>query len=179
MSCELSGFHLQDVLLIVGLQGRTGELVLESGNNLGSIFFHEGRILQAFSPYSRAIGDLLVEDGVMTETELLDVLKTQKNGPQIVPIGSLLMKTGKVGFEVIEMMVQEQIRSAVGEFITWSGLDYAFITKDIKPYDTICLPIHEFVQQETLKSATVFLTDLLSSIRRSPSHSVPPPAVQP
>jgi hypothetical protein len=61
MNSEASGFSLQDVLFIIGLQLRTGELALESGNNIGTTLLHKGKILQAFSPYSRAIGNLLVK----------------------------------------------------------------------------------------------------------------------
>jgi hypothetical protein len=55
MKADASGFSLHEILLIVGVQLRTGELVLESGNNIGSMLFHEGKILQAFSPSSRAV----------------------------------------------------------------------------------------------------------------------------
>ena len=104
MNAETSGFALQDILLLIGIEGRTGELVVESGNNIGTLLFHEGKILLAFSPYTRAIGDLLVEQGVLTDAELLDVLKQQMTGPH-TPVGTLLLKTGRVTFSVIENMV--------------------------------------------------------------------------
>jgi len=151
------GFALPDVLLLIGLQERTGELVVESGNNIGSILFHKGRILQAFSPYSRAIGDLLVEKGLISEEELLDTLKLQKKGAY-APLGSLLLKTGKVTLDVIETMVQEQVRQAVNEFQSWEGLHYSFTDKDIQPFDRIHLTIHEFIVSEKLSAAMNFLS---------------------
>ncbi len=160
MDCKFSGFLIEEILLLVGMERRTGELVMESGNNIGSVLFHEGRILQAFSPYIRAIGDLLVEDGVLTEGELIDVLKLQKSEPNR-PLGSLLMMAGKVGFEIVEMMVHEQIRQAINEFKTWNDICYSFIDKDIKPFDTIHLPAHEFVQTEKLKAAMESLTRMI------------------
>lgn len=112
MNCELTGLLLQGVLLFIAVKTRTGELILESGNNIGSIIFHQGTILHAFSPYSQAIGDLLVEGGIITEAELFE---KQKKDPSS-PIGDLFIRTGKVPFEVIEMMVHKQIRQAVKEF---------------------------------------------------------------
>jgi hypothetical protein len=50
------------------------------------MLLHKGKILQAYSPYSRAIGDLLVEDGIISEAELLDTLKLQKMSPSS-PLG--------------------------------------------------------------------------------------------
>lgn len=157
MNCESTGFPLQDVLLLIGITERTGELVLESGNNIGTIIFHNGKILQAFSPYSRAIGDLLVEDGIITETELIETLQEQKK-TAVSPIGALFLKTGKVSFEVIEMMVHEQIRQSIKEFTTWQKMGFSFLEKEIAPYDTIHLPINEFIPPQTLKSALHFFS---------------------
>ncbi len=148
---------VQDVLLYVGIQSRTGELFLESGNNIGTILLHKGRILQAFSPYSSAIGDLLVEDGLVSEAELMETLQSQKNN-SYAPLGSLLLKTGKVTFEVIEMLVHEQIRHAVKEFQSWNNINYSFVEKNIQPFDRIHLNTHEFIQSEMLKAAMGYLS---------------------
>jgi len=171
MKSDALGFSLQDILLLVGMQCRTGELVLESGNNIGTILLHKGKILQAFSPYSRAIGDLLVEDGLINESELLETLKLQKKSAY-APLGSLLLKTGKVTFEVIEMMVHEQVRQALKEFQAWSDLSYSFVDKDIQPYDRINLLVHEFIMPGTLQSAAAFV----SNDPRTQNLSSPTPA---
>jgi Domain of unknown function (DUF4388) len=157
MENGLSVFSLQDVLLLVSMQFRTGELVLESGNNIGSILFHEGKILHASSPYSRAIGDLMVEAGLITEDDLLDALMLQKKGVYS-PIGELFLQTGKVTIEVIEMMVQEQIRQSLKEFQSWKDVNFSFVNKDIQPRDRIHVLTHEFISPETLRSAAVFLS---------------------
>lgn len=160
MNCELKSFPLPDVLFLIAIKTRTGELVLESGNNIGSIIFHQGAILHAFSPYSRAIGDLLVEGGIITETELLDGLRQQKKN-HFSPIGGLFIKTGKVTFEQIEMMVQEQIRQAVREFLAWPELHISFADKEIRPFDRIHLPVYEFLQPEIVKAASQFCSSTL------------------
>ncbi|HUJ17354.1 MAG TPA: DUF4388 domain-containing protein [Nitrospirota bacterium] len=152
MKCETTGFTLQDILLLLGLKEATGELVLESGNNIGTIILHKGKVLQASSPYSRAIGDLLVEDGIITEGELLEILMNQKKSA-VAPIGVLFLKTGKISFEVIEMMVHEQIRQSIREFVMWNKLRVSFVEKEVIPFDRINLPVHEFIPPETLKSA--------------------------
>jgi hypothetical protein len=166
MRCELPEFILQDILLLIGLKARTGELVLESGNNIGSMVFRDGSILQAFSPYSRAIGDLLVEQGIVTEAELLSTLKLQKRKYD-TPLGGLLLKTGKVSLEVIEMMVHEQIRQSVKEFITWDKLNISFLEKDIHPFDRIHLPVHEFLSLDTVKASKAFIGEASLSKKKA------------
>ena len=144
------GLTIDDLLLVLGLRKSTGELVLESGNNIGSVLFHEGKILHALSPYSRAIGDLLVEDGVLSERELLETLKLQKSDQQI-PLGSLVMRAGRVSFEIVEMMVHAQIRDAIKTFRSWNNMSISFVTKQITPFDTIHLQVCEFVDSDLLR----------------------------
>jgi len=161
---------LPDIFLLLGLKAQTGELVIESGNNIGSIGFHDGKILHAFSPSSRQIGDLLVEGGTISEDELIEMLKLQKKD-KIAPIGGLFVKIGKVGFDDIEVMVHAQIRRAVKEFMSWDKPRLSFIEKEVRPFDRIHLPVHEFLQQETLKSSKAFLVEA-SLLQKQPA----PPA---
>jgi len=172
MKAETSGFALQDILLLIGMEGRTGELVVESGNNIGTLLFHDGKILLAFSPYTRAIGDLLVEQGVLTDAELLDVLKQQMTGPH-TPVGMLLLKTGKVTFSVIETMVQDQIRKAVKDFSVWKQIDINFVNKDIRPFDSIHLPVYEFIPPDVAKAALVFAAGIANALGSSVSTPAP------
>jgi hypothetical protein len=135
---------------------------------------HGGKILQASSPYSRAIGDLLVEDGLITDEELMESLKTQKRNIHL-PLGVILLKMGRVTYEVIEMMVHEQIRQSVKEFQSWNNVSFSFIEKEITPYDHIHLMIHEFIPPDTVQSAKTFLSLETSS----PGKSSPAAAFSP
>ena len=174
MNCVFSGFSFQDVLLLVGATARSGELVLESGNNIGSIIFHSGRILQAFSPYSRAIGDLLVDEAIISDAELIEMLQEQKKKADC-PLGSLFLKTGKVSYEEIEIMVHEQIREAMKEFSTWPNMNLSFIDKEIKPFDNIHLPVYEFLPEEVLNSGNQFFSKTINLQDRVAGQSLTPP----
>ena len=153
---------MPDILLLIAMQGLTGELEIESGNNIGSMLFYQGRILHALSPYSRAIGDLLVEDGLVTETELIDTLKLQKTQTH-TPIGCLFLHSGRVSFEIIEMMVHAQIREAVKEFLSWERLSFGFVKKEIQPYDKINMLVHDFIPPAILTSAKQHLCDVTAN----------------
>lgn len=155
MNLTKSMFELQDLLLLIGVESRTGELVIESGNNIGSLLFHEGKILLAFSPYTRALGDLLVERGMLKESELLDVLQQQRSGSS-APIGQLLLQAGKIGFPMIEAMVQDQIRSAITDFARWKPVEFTFIKKSVEPVDSIHLPVYEFLGPELQQAVREF-----------------------
>jgi hypothetical protein len=172
MSFAAADFKIQDVILLLGIEGRTGELVVEAGNNIGSLLFREGKILLAFSPYTRAIGDLLVEQGALTDTELLDVLKQQRAGLHM-PIGSLLLKAGKVNFKTIEMMVHTQIRKSVQDFSSWQNVDFSFIKKDVRPFDEISLAVYEFLPPDIMKSAPLFVAAMARTLDPALGHVAP------
>ena len=171
MNNPITGFTVPDVLLLIAMQGLTGELELESGNNIGSMLFYQGRILHALSPYSRAIGDLLVEDGLVTEAELIDTLKLQKTQTH-TPLGCLLLHSGKVNFEIIEMLVHAQIREAVKEFLSWERLSFGFVKKEIQPYDKISMAVHEFIPSPVFASAKQYLCDVASQQQYPPAASL-------
>ncbi len=158
MNCDLAGFSLNDILLLIVLEARTGELVVESGNNIGSILFHQGNILQAFSPYSRAMGDLLVESGIITDDELIDMLREQKKSG-MTPIGRLLMQSGKVSIDIVERIVHEQIRRAMKDFAVWHDIRIGFREKKIQPFDRIHLSVREFLPPDVMDSCRVFIAD--------------------
>jgi hypothetical protein len=166
MNFAKSGFSLLDILLLIGLEQRTGELTIESGNNIGTILFHEGKILLAFSPYTRAIGDVLVDEGTVSDAELLKMLQQQRTGPR-TPMGFLLRETGKVTFGTIETMVQEQIRGAITDFLSWNPVEFMFTKKDVQPFDTIHIPIYEFLPADILRSAVAFVEGMTSTLRSS------------
>lgn len=164
------GLTIEDVLLVLGLRKSMGELVIESGNNIGSVLFHEGKILHALSPYSRAIGDLLVEDGVLTEQELIEMLRLQKTEQQ-VPLGSLVMRAGKISLEVVEMLVHAQIRDAITTFRSWDNISVSFVSKEVRPFDSIHLPVYEFIGRDQLRAALAGLEQMLK--RKDNSLSAP------
>ncbi|MDH4164697.1 MAG: DUF4388 domain-containing protein [Nitrospirota bacterium] len=156
MSIAKSCFELADLLLLIGIEGRTGELVIESGNNIGSLLFHQGNILVAFSPYTKAIGDKLVDLGFLTEAELLSALKEQRSGPPL-PLGCLLIRSGKVKIGIIQQLVHEQVRNAIMDFNSWKPVEFNFIIKDIQPVDSIHLTVHDFIPGDMKRRAQKFI----------------------
>ena len=61
ISGNLLDVSIADVMQFVHLGGRTGTLVIESQGRRGEVCFHRGRIINAWLPDSKKLGDLLGE----------------------------------------------------------------------------------------------------------------------
>jgi glutaredoxin-related protein len=103
--------------------------------------------------------------------ELTETSQLKRNF--VSPIGTMLLKTGEVSFEVLEMMFHEQIRQEVREFKTWEKISLSFHEKDIKLSGGIRLMIHEFLTAKTFKNT--FYSFSLGSTSHGQS-SVPAPS---
>jgi hypothetical protein len=59
------------------------------------------------------------------------------------------------------MLVHAQIREAVKTFRGWDSINVSFVIKSVTPFDTISLPVYEFVDLDSLQSALTGLEDMV------------------
>src|SRR5688572_11763246 len=70
---------LADVCQLLALGQKTGSLSVADGSRFGQIFFDRGRITYARIVNRRdRIGDILVRDGILTQTQLEKVLERER-----------------------------------------------------------------------------------------------------
>jgi hypothetical protein len=62
------------------------------------------------------------------------------------------------------MMVQEQIRKAIKDFLAWKDVDCTFQKREVKPFDSINLPVYEFLTAEAVKAALVFVAGMATTL---------------
>ena len=77
----LGDFSLTDILQLIGLQRKTGLLILRQGETEVSIAFDAGRVVGADSnvrPLEQRVGRLLVRTGRLTESRLDEALAIQR-----------------------------------------------------------------------------------------------------
>jgi len=63
LSGNLEDVSVADALQFIHLGGRTGTLSLVNGEINAGIGFHQGRIVNAWGPGTKKLGELLVEIG--------------------------------------------------------------------------------------------------------------------
>src|SRR3982751_310262 len=91
LSGNLEDVSVADALQFIHLGGRTGTLTLVCGKITAGIGFHQGRIVNAWAPGTKRLGDLLVEDGAIDRSTLANALRQQESEQPRRSLGQILI----------------------------------------------------------------------------------------
>jgi hypothetical protein len=137
ISGSLQDVSVPEVMQFIYLGGRTGTLVLESGDQHAEVGFHRGRIISALGPGNKRLGDLLLEQGLVDLRQLTEALDAQEKTQPQRSLGQVLMGMGIVSDEVIKGAVAEQIEQTVYELVIWNEGSFEFQLDELRPVDDI------------------------------------------
>ena len=123
----LGDFSLTDILQLIGLQRKTGVLVLRRGSDEISVAFDNGRVVAADSnlrPLEQRVGQLLVRTGKLTEARLDEALAVQRETLQ--RLGHVLASQGWVDKDSLRHQLSLQITETIYELFRWENGEYDF-----------------------------------------------------
>ncbi len=123
----LGDFALTDILQLIGLQRKSGLLVLEKEDDRVTLGFDAGRVVSADSsarPFDLRVGQLLVRSGKLTEKRLQEALAIQKKTLQ--QLGHVLLRNGWIDKETLRTQLALQVRETVYELFRWRTGQYDF-----------------------------------------------------
>ncbi len=134
----LEDLALADVLQFVHLSRRTGTLYLwREDERRAEIGFHDGRIVSAWSPGHRRLGDLLLAAGVVDEATLETALSSQKQEEGERILGQILLGQGAVTRDDIHRVIREQIQATIFDLLTWRYGSFHFEVGELNPIDDV------------------------------------------
>ncbi len=138
---SLKEASLADVCQLLSLGFKTGCLSVADNARFGQIFFEKGRITYARIVNRRdRLGDLLVRDGVLAQSQLEEVLKEQWKEPDR-RVGELLVAHGYISRTDLTRYVRLQIEEAIYHLFTWSRGSFYFEV-DERPQADILVSIN-------------------------------------
>jgi len=132
----IKDFGLPDIFQLIGLQRKTGVLTLKGKGETVTVTFESGMVVNADSSAKRIdsrLGMLLVKQGKLTEDQLDEVLRRQKDSLQRV--GHILIAGRFVSPEDLKQALQVQISTAVFRVFRWKEGEYHFEQTDKVQYD--------------------------------------------
>jgi hypothetical protein len=137
ISGNLEDVSVAEVLQFVHIGRRTGTLVLRGGEGRGEVGFHRGRIINAWSPSSKKLGDLLLVKGLLERAQLDEALRLQATRQPRRSLGQILIDSGLIKAPDLRKVVSEQIEGTVYELVTWRQGKFNFALDELRPVDDI------------------------------------------
>jgi hypothetical protein len=122
-----------DVMQLIRLGGHSGTLTINNGREEGFIGFERGRIVSAWNPRTRRVGELLVAAGLIDEGILVTALETQNVERPRRNIGQILVRMGATTPEAIRDVMAKEIERVVGEIFSWKTGTFLFAIDDLTP----------------------------------------------
>ncbi|MBE0502679.1 MAG: DUF4388 domain-containing protein [Desulfuromonadales bacterium] len=124
---NLEDLGLGDILQIVSLSRKSGELILRGPNREGRIVFKNGQVNRAVSTdFRENIGDLLVRRGIVSIDVIKQAAELQRTSCSTQRLGTILTERHGIDKEVIDTLVKEQIEKIVYSFFTWNEGTFVF-----------------------------------------------------
>src|SRR5882672_1284111 len=160
LSGNIQDVSVADALQFIHLGGRTGTLTLSNGEAKATIGFHQGRIVNAWAPGSKRLGDLLIESGVIDKACLVDALLQQETEHPRRSLGQVLVAMGVVDADTVYRTVEQQIERTVYDLVSWNQGTFQFALDDLQPIDDLALVPGDVIRHLNLDTQMVLLDAL-------------------
>lgn len=160
LSGNIQDVSVADALQFIHLGGRTGTLTLSCGESKGGIGFHQGRIVNAWAPGGKRLGELLVEAGHIDQARLDEALARQEAEHPRRSLGQILVSMGAVDAETIYRTIEHQIEHTVYDLVSWKEGTFHFALDDLKPIDDIAVVPGDVIRRLNLDTQMVLLDAL-------------------
>ncbi|MFZ5571148.1 MAG: DUF4388 domain-containing protein [Thermodesulfobacteriota bacterium] len=109
---DIGTISLAGILQLLSQEGKSGTLTVTEGELQFQTFFLEGAIVYAIeSQKPSRLGQLLVNDGLVTEGQLTDCLVISKEKKQA--IGKTLIEKGFLSVESLERYLYNQVQEII------------------------------------------------------------------
>lgn len=123
---SLKEASLADVIQLLHLGRRTGCLAVADRQNLGHVYFDEGKVAYASIVNRRdRLGDLLIRSGRITAEQLRDAVDRQATDREH-RLGEILLGLGAISRQELDDYMRLQIEEAVYFLFTWTSGTFNF-----------------------------------------------------
>ncbi|OGW42356.1 MAG: hypothetical protein A2010_08720 [Nitrospirae bacterium GWD2_57_9] len=189
---RLEDLALPDIFQIISLSKKTGTLIVRSRKGTGMVVFKDGQVIQAGSDSIRdSLGNMLVSQGMISETVLSQALAMQRKGSD-KPLGMILTEMGAVPAQTLEGVVRKQIEEIIYDLLAWEEGFFNFELGEIAPKDKIEIDTQEFLLKHGINAEYLLMegTRILDERRKgmpakpaaapkAPGAPPPPPPAAP
>jgi hypothetical protein len=174
---RLEDLALPDIFQIISLSKKTGTLIVRSRKGTGMVVFKDGQVIQSASDSIRdSLGNILVSQGMLTESMLARALDAQQREPD-KPLGMILTQMGALSVETLEGVIRKQIEEIIYDLLAWEEGFFNFELGEIAPKDKIEIDTQEFLLKHGISAEYLLMegTRILDEKRKGLPRTAPVP----
>lgn len=146
-----------DIMQYIHASQKSGILHFQKWEKVGQVYFQDGHIIRATRPGMTNIGDLLLERGQVTQENLKEAVRIQKNLTQIKPLGKIMEEMGVITHRMLRDAMIRQIGEVIYELITWEEGSFRFELEDHKFLDDISISPDDVIPPEEVNTQSLLL----------------------
>jgi hypothetical protein len=120
-------FHVADIVQLIGLQRKTGTLILEGEEDTLAITFQDGAMTWAQStrvPWEQRMSQVLEARGLVTAAQFQEALSAQKEGKK--KLSAILAEKGVLQKKDWDAVLAQEVEEAVFRPFRWTAGRYRF-----------------------------------------------------
>jgi hypothetical protein len=120
-------FHIADIVQLIGLQRKSGTLILEGEEDTLAITFQEGAVTWAHStrvPWEQRMLQVLEARGLVTAVQIQEALNAQKEGKK--KLSAILAEKGVLQKKDWDTVLAREVEEAVFRPFRWTAGRYRF-----------------------------------------------------
>ena len=149
----LEDLGIRDILQILSLSKKSGTLLLKGQQGEGLVCFMDGQVIRASSSFfPQTLGQLLRLNKIVTEDQVNDALRCQKNLSFHKPLGQILIDKFRIASSEIEQVVAVQIEKIIFNFFSWTEGHFLFRLEEMKSFGSALLNPLDFMLEKGLSS---------------------------
>jgi Mrp family chromosome partitioning ATPase len=132
----LDSCSVDDLFSLIALKKQSGRLTFTNDSQAMTAVFDKGCFLHLQSrdvPCSNRLGTMLLNGGVITESQLKDALdRNQRTG---LPLGYILLNAGYINQNQLQGPIKLQMEEQLQKLFSWKQGTFAFEPASVKTYE--------------------------------------------
>ncbi|MEJ2306285.1 MAG: DUF4388 domain-containing protein, partial [candidate division WOR-3 bacterium] len=123
---SLSDLSITDILQMLYIGSKTGELAITNEENLVYLYLNSGNLTHIhWMNRKDKLGALLVDNGIIEQKDLEEVLKLQQEREN-APLGELFLELELLDKKTLTEYIKKQMRDAIIELSGWTKGYFVF-----------------------------------------------------
>ncbi len=138
---SLNRFSVAEVFQLLSFSRKTGTLGLQRQDEVAMVYFNQGNVIYAYTPQQKVpLGELLVEQGILTQNQLAGALAEKEKNPNR-RIGEVFVKFGYVSRSQMEEAVRRQVEELIYRLLHWEVGNFKFYENEFPTEEEVLIQI--------------------------------------